>query len=174
MLQTCLELRRRLGNPIDIAATLSTLSVAQLAMGDATSAREGEQEALAIFRKSGDQVGEAIGLLHLGQVAQHLDNETEAVARLEESLAIAHQIKHREIEGECELVLGQVAFEGGDLDLARDRLKRSLAICQDAADKRGAANALWWLAKVDLEDRAFNSAGTRLGVDADVSGFEMR
>jgi tetratricopeptide (TPR) repeat protein len=59
MLQTCLELRRRLGNPIDIAATLSTLSVAQLAMGDATSAREGEQEALAIFRKSGDQVGEA-------------------------------------------------------------------------------------------------------------------
>jgi len=175
MLQTCLELRRRMGNAIDIAATLSTLSVAQLAMGDATLAREGEQEALAIFRQSGDPVGEAIVLLHLGQIAQYVGDETEAVARLEESLGIARQIKHRETEGECELLLGELAFEANDLDRARDRLKRSLAVCEDAADKRGEANALWWLAKVDLEDRALDSANKRL-VEAlqTFRGFEMR
>jgi len=50
-----------------------------------------------------------------------------------------------------------------------------LVICQDAADKRGEANALWWLAKVDLEDRAFDSASTRLGAALQTfRAFEMR
>ena len=34
MLENCLALRRRLGNPLDIAATLSTLSLARLHLGD--------------------------------------------------------------------------------------------------------------------------------------------
>ena len=68
MLETCLELRRRLGNPVDIAATLSTLSLARLQAGDAREAAAGEAEALEIFTRLGDRVGEAIGLLHLGQI----------------------------------------------------------------------------------------------------------
>ncbi len=40
MLETCLTLRRRLGNPVDIAATLSTLALARLSIGDWASARE--------------------------------------------------------------------------------------------------------------------------------------
>ena len=38
MLETCLALRRGLGNPVDIAATLSTLSLARLQAGDAHGA----------------------------------------------------------------------------------------------------------------------------------------
>src|ERR1035438_6106074 len=38
MLATCLRLRRALGNEVDIAATLSTLSMARLQSGDAAGA----------------------------------------------------------------------------------------------------------------------------------------
>ena len=68
MLENCLALRRRLGNPLDIAATLSTLSMARLPLGDADGARTAEEEALQIFRQIGNREGEAIGLLHLGQI----------------------------------------------------------------------------------------------------------
>ena len=50
MLETCLALRRGLGNPVDIAATLSTLSLVRLQAGDAEGAAVGEREALQIFR----------------------------------------------------------------------------------------------------------------------------
>ena len=42
MLETCLLLRRRLGSPEQIAATLSALSLARLQAGDAAAAEEGE------------------------------------------------------------------------------------------------------------------------------------
>ena len=41
----------RLGNPVDIAATLSTLSLARLQAGDTVGAGAGEREALEIFRR---------------------------------------------------------------------------------------------------------------------------
>ena len=53
MFEACLELRRGLGNQVDIAATLSTLSLARLRGGDTESAEQGEQEALKIFREIG-------------------------------------------------------------------------------------------------------------------------
>ena len=163
MLETCLELRRQLGSPVDIAATLSTLSLARLQAGDAQGAAMGEREALRIFRELGDRVGEAIGLLHLGQISAYLGDDAQASSHVEQSLAIAREIKHQEIEGECELVLGETAFETCDAVLARLRLERSLTVCRAAGDKRGEANALWWLGKVDLWGGDIASARSRLG-----------
>ena len=113
MLETCLELRRALGNEVDIAATLSTLSIARLQAGDAVEAAAGESEALEIFRRLDDRVGEAIGLLHLGQICLYQGDDATARSHLEQCLAIAREIRHQEVEGECELVLGEVAFEIG-------------------------------------------------------------
>ena len=89
MLERCLVLRRGLGDPIDIAATLSTLSLNRLLTGDTELARAGEEEALAIFREHGDQVGEAIVLLHLGQIGVWLGDDAQARPHLEASLALA-------------------------------------------------------------------------------------
>ncbi|MEO7853743.1 MAG: hypothetical protein ABIR94_16055, partial [Rubrivivax sp.] len=72
MLETCLVLRRRLGHPAEIAATLSTLSLARLQAGDAEGAGHCEREALKLFRSLDDKYGQAIGLLHLGQIAVYL------------------------------------------------------------------------------------------------------
>ena len=118
MLESCLELRRGIGNPVDIAATLSTLSVVRLHVGDAVRAREGEEEALAIFRQQGCRIGEAIVLLQLGEICLHTGNDEEARGYFEQSLAIARDVKYQEIESDCERMLGQLALECGDLPAA--------------------------------------------------------
>lgn len=162
MLEACLVLRRRLGNPSDIAATLSTLSVARLQAGDASGAVDTEQEALQIFRDLGDRNGEAIGLLHLGQIHAYMGEILRAREYLEECMLVARNLKHQEIEGECQLLLGEVAFDAGDGEQAVLWFKRSLTVCREAADKRGEANALRWLGKTDLQAGELACARARL------------
>lgn len=162
MLEVCLELRRGHGRVVDVAATLSTLSLARLQAADAIGAANAETEALGIFRELGDRVGEAIGLLHLGQIAVYLGEDAQARANLLQSLAIAREIKHQEVEGECELVLGESAFELDDRPQASQRFKRSLTVCREAGDKRGEANAVCWLGRLDLREGDLASARIRL------------
>lgn len=163
MLESCLQLRRAMGNAVEVAATLSTLSVARLQAGDAEAARVGEQEALEIFRGLGDRVGEALGLLHLGQVAHYLGEDAQANGHLRLALELAREIGHREVEGECQLVLGKCAFEARDYGGAAEHFEGSLEVCTQAADKRGQANAQWWLGKVDLELGKLATARRHLG-----------
>ena len=175
MLETCLELRRELQSEVDIAATLSTLSLARLQAGDAEEAAAGESEALQIFRGLGDRIGEAIGLLHLGQIRLHQGDDATARSQLEQCLAIARDIRHQEVEGECERVLGEVALETDDRGQASHRFKRSLTVCREAGDKRGEANALHWLARVDLQAGDLDAARPRLAESLRAfRAFEMR
>jgi predicted ATPase/class 3 adenylate cyclase len=175
MLETCLELRRSIGSEVDIAATLSTLSFARLKAADADAAAVGESEALQIFRRLHDRVGEAIGLLHLGQICLYQGDDAMARSQLEQCLAVAREIRHQEIEGECQLVLGEVAFESGNAAEAGHLFKRSLTVCRDSGDKRGEANALRWLARVDLQFGDLVSACARLSEALRAfRAFEMR
>ena len=175
MLEICLQLRRGLDNPVEIAATLSTISQARLQAGDAAGAEAGEREALRIFLELGDRIGEAIGLQHLGQVAIYLGDHAQASLHLQQCLSIARELENHEIEGECELLLGEVAFETGDEVQADLRLTRSLTVCSEAADKRGEANARWWLGKLDLRRGDIASARDRLGAALQAfRAFEMR
>jgi hypothetical protein len=94
---------------------------------------------------------------------------------LQDSLALSRDVGHRETEGECELTLGEIAFETDDQGAARRHLERSATICAEGADKRGEANAAWWLAKVDIECQQFVSAWQRLGEALRTfRAFEMR
>ena len=74
-----------------------------------------------------------------------------------------------------ELVLGQVALEIGDTAQACHRFKRSLTVCREAGDKRGEANALRWLARVELQSGDLASARARLSEALRAfRAFEMR
>ncbi|MFY9512013.1 MAG: tetratricopeptide repeat protein [Rubrivivax sp.] len=176
MLETCLALRRQLGNDVDIAATLSTLALARFGHGDTEGAIACEQEALQLFVRGGHPVGEAVALLHLGQFMLRLGDEDAARAQLQAGLALARQIEHQEVEAECELVLGQMAFTHRQVDSAARHFARSLAVCQASGDRHGETNAQWWQGKLALEAgqpdtarelllialRGFTSAGRRL------------
>jgi predicted ATPase/class 3 adenylate cyclase len=175
MLETCLELRRRLGNPLDIAATLSTLSMVRLQSADAVGAAQGETEALEIFRSLGERYCEAVGLCHLAEIALYTDDHAQATACAQASLQIGLEIEHREAEGESELLLGEIALETDNLVSARTHFARSLAVSNAAGDRRGVANATWWLAKVDLADRDVFAAHRRLADALQAfRKFEMR
>jgi tetratricopeptide (TPR) repeat protein len=175
MLETCLVLRRGLGNPVDIAATLSTLSQAQIHAGNAAAAECAEREALQIFLQIGDRMGEAIGQLHLGQIALHIGNDALAASHLEECLSLARELKNQEFEGECELGFGAIGFEAGNASAARLHFDRALTVCREAGDKRGEASALWWLGKADLQVGDLVSARSQLAnAMRTFRGFEMR
>jgi predicted ATPase/class 3 adenylate cyclase len=162
MLELCLHLRRGLADEFDIAATLSTLSMTRLPSGDVLGARECELEALAMFRKLGEQVGEVIGLLHLGQIDAYSGEDERARETLEQCLALSRTIKHQEVEGECELMLAELAFEQSDSGRARAMFQHSLTICREAGDKRGEARAMRWLGKADLLDGDLAGARQRI------------
>jgi predicted ATPase len=175
MLETCLSLRRGLGDPLEIAGTLSTLALYRLHNGDWAAAIQAEQEALQTFRSLDNRRGEAICLEHLGYIALYEGDDERARIALEQALAIGHEIANHELEGRSELLLGQIAFDAGDLDDAQTRFTASLAICRDAADRNGEANAQRWLGKVDLERNDAISARQRLGEAlAAFEAFEMR
>lgn len=162
MLETSLVLARRLGNPTEIAATLSTLAVVRLQGGDALAAMDSEREALQIFQHSGHRQGEVIGHLHLGQCAAYLADDEQAVAHLERGLLIAREIGQKEVESESTFELGALACEAGNVALARQWLTGSLRVCQASGNKRGEACALWCLGKVDLQTGDLAGARPRL------------
>ena len=141
---------RKIGNAVDIAATLSTLSLVRLHIGDPVRAREGEEEALGIFRELGDKTGEAIGLLHLGQIAMHVGDDAQASGYFEQGGVIATKLGDAEIRSECERMLGEIALDASSIEAARSRFARSLELCRKAEAKRDEATSLWWLGKVDV------------------------
>jgi tetratricopeptide (TPR) repeat protein len=150
-LETCLALRRRLGQPVEIAATLSTLSLARLQAGDAEGAADCETEALELFATADDPRGQAIGWLHLGQIRLWAGDAGAALDDLARSLDIARRIGNREVEAECELTTAQAHLRDGQIEPAQRAVQRSLKVCRDAADQRGEASATWWLGRLDLE-----------------------
>jgi len=161
MLTECLAIRRDLGNPREIAASLSTLATLYVQQDELSKARDCEEEALGIFRELGDQLGEGIGLLNLGGISMRQAENDTAGDYLEKCLAIARDIRHQELESECECNLGELAFASGDLRAAGERFARSLEICEEAFDKRNWAIALWWLGKVDAAGGDRDSARRR-------------
>ena len=150
MLQRCLQLRRDVAAPVDVAATLSTLAVTLLGSGDLGGARAAAAEAVSMFRTFGYRVGEAISLVQLGEVETHLGNLDGARGHLQAALAMARDIKHPETEGEAELALGDVEAETGQAAAAGQHYQRSLAVCSAAGDRRGAAHARWALGRLAL------------------------
>ncbi len=163
MLEPCLELRRKIGNPVDVAATLSMLGTVRLHEDDAERARACDEEALEIFRSIDDRIGEAIGLGHLGEIALHVADSAKARDYFEQCLAIARSIDHRELEGECELFLGELSLQAADLPAARQRFARSLEVAKDSANTRGEALALWWIGKADIAGGDGENARINLG-----------
>jgi predicted ATPase/class 3 adenylate cyclase len=162
MLLESLEIRRALGNPREIAATLSTLSTAYVNQNEGVKARECEEEALRIFRELGDRMGEAIGLINLGEIAGRQEDDAAAQEFFSQGLMIAQSIKHQELEAECERNLGEVALRAGDPQAAAARFSRSLKICRDTKDKRGAAIALWRAGKADAVSGDHDSARAKM------------
>ena len=59
------------------------------------------------------------------------------------TLEIARDIKNREIESECERTLGELAFEGGDLNAATERFAPLIRSVGGALVYQGGGVSVW-------------------------------
>jgi predicted ATPase/class 3 adenylate cyclase len=162
LLTECLALRRELGDPREIAATLSTLSIVPLQQGDAPTSRECESQALAMFGELGDRLDEGISRVHLGNICVELDDCAAAREHFEHGLAIARAAQYEELESECECKLGELALADADLPRAREHFGRAMKVSRVAEDKRGEATALAWLGRADAAADNIELARRRL------------
>jgi predicted ATPase/class 3 adenylate cyclase/predicted negative regulator of RcsB-dependent stress response len=162
MLGECVDIRRRLDHPREVAAGLAMLAGIHLTQGEAAKARELAEDALATFRQLGEPIGEGIGLHHLGEICIHQDDIASARACFTQGLAIARSARHQELESDCERGLGDIDLHAGDLDGARAHFLRSESVCREAHDKRGLAIAAWRLAKADAAEGNAEPARGRL------------
>ena len=118
--------------------------MARLQGGDAAGARrERARGAADLPCQIGDRVGEAIGLLHLGQIAALPRRRWQAASRL--GAGAGHRARDRAPGGRGRVRTG-ARRSGASKPATRRRsfvrFSRSLAICREAGDKRGTGHAL--------------------------------
>jgi hypothetical protein len=131
MLENCLALRRRLGNPLDIAATLSTLSMARLPLGDSDGARTAEEEALGSFVRSAIARARPSACC-ISARSSSTPAMTRGIKYLDDCLTLARAIKQQELEGDCERELGEIALDADD----RPAPSRTEAFADDLSRRR--------------------------------------
>jgi len=102
-----------------------------------------------------------VGELHT-QPRTLASDDAAALAHLQAALALARAIKHPETEGEVERVLADLALARGDIDAAAQGHARSLAVCAEAGDLRGEAQARGALARADLAAGRLDAAAGHL------------
>ncbi|MEH1912570.1 MAG: tetratricopeptide repeat protein [Nostoc sp.] len=136
------------GSRRDKATTIRLQGVIAEQREDWAEAERLYQEALAIYRKLGDEVCEAIALNNLGGVAQNQGDYDHAESYYKQALAIDEKLGNKE---------RQAAYCGnlGNLALNRDRpteahswYKRELALAQEVGQQNLVAGAQVGLARV--------------------------
>lgn len=154
---------RRLGNDVEIAATLSTLAVVQSQGGDFAAAQASEGEALAIFERLADEACQGISHLHLGQFAAAAGEAERAQAALQRALALAQRTGHRETEVDSLYELGLLAFEQADAAGAGHHWQAALAASEATGHRVGQALARWGLVRLALQQRGPGPAEAAVG-----------
>jgi len=150
MLERCLEIRKRDGKPAEIAATLSTLGMVRLNLGEADGARALATEAAALLHQQGDRTNESIVLFQLGQIHAYVGDDAQARELFDRCLKFFREIEYPELVCECELSLGRLALEAGDVDTARATFERAMEVATGAGDKRCEALSRSWLGRSAL------------------------
>ena len=126
--------------------------------GDYATARELNQESLALRRELGDTPGVATLLNNLGIIARFQRDLPGARQMNDESLALFREMGDRWAVGQLLNNQACVASDQGDYAEARRLLEESLLIRRQLGDKAGLALSLNTLADVVLDEGAFLDA----------------
>jgi tetratricopeptide (TPR) repeat protein len=100
-------------------------------LGDHQQALAHCQQALALHRELGNQMGEGETLDSLGHAHRHLGHLRQAIEYYHQSLDLRRKIRHRYEEAATLTHLGDTYHAAGDDDAARDVWKQAQAIFED-------------------------------------------
>lgn len=129
-LESCLAIRRRLGDPTEVAATLNNLGIVDSEVGDLESTRDLYLESIALKVAAGDRRGEAGSLANLASVRVELGEYLEAEEAAQASLALSRELDDPADSVVALQVQAHIAEDRGDLALAEQLSRQSLALAE--------------------------------------------
>jgi tetratricopeptide (TPR) repeat protein len=121
---------------------LRNLGKAHAAIGDAVTAIECHQRALAIERETGNRREEAKNFGHLGSAYATLGETRKAIELYQQYLLMARQLGERRDEGAALSNLGAAYAKLGETLKAVQFLEQALDIAVDLGDRQGEGTAL--------------------------------
>ena len=128
VLEQALEIRRKLGDPKDIAQTMTSLGEASLCVNEGEKSLASYQDAREEWKKSDKLKEEDESLLEIGVVYNWLGDRPRALATFQEALQLAKARNFHDLEasalyriGETYLLLGEKRTALDNLFAARDR-----------------------------------------------------
>ena len=130
-----LEVRRKVGAPGPIAASLNNLANAVIRQGDDAMARMYYVEALELMTPDTPRANRAIVLNNFGIVLARLGKLDEAEKVYEEALAIDRQAGNREEEAGCLNNIARLALVRGDFELGARTAEEALSINREVSNK---------------------------------------
>lgn len=135
------------GHDLELAYTLRWLGVVKWALGDHVSVRARFEESLDLFRKTGDPLGIAEGLIGVGLSWMGVDN---AVARdyLQQGLLMLEQQGDEFTALRPRYLTATLALADGDYGLARRLYEQTLASARERESVAGISSAYLGLARV--------------------------
>ncbi len=125
--------------------------------------RVGAYDALIqLYRRIGDQQGEANALRQLGRVDLRRSNYDSAATQSNQALTIYRRIGDQQGEANALRQLGRVDLRRSNYDSATTQSNQALTIYRRIGDQQGEADALQELGRVDLQRSNYDSAETQL------------
>jgi len=145
--------------------------------GDYELAGELHGQALALYRRLGDEGGVAFSLNCLGNQQSEKGDQERAVPLLEEALALSRRIGDRRTIAYALHNLAEVARHRGDYEQAKILGLESLALLREMADKWQLARITGWLGMVtvynsDDHDAAAGFLKESLALNREIGSWE--
>lgn len=151
------------GDPVELARTYYALGAILFRRGNHQAAQDLLQKALSIQRQV-DPTGlsSVRVLVALGTVAGNLDQEEQAVAYFQESLAVCQQMGDRANGAMAANMLGRLAAWDYDFNRAQNYYRQALVWYQAIGQRKGEADTQRYLADLALTLGQYETARERL------------
>lgn len=140
--------------------------------GDYELSRSRNEQALALFRETGDRMGEAFVLNSLAQIDIDFDRDDDALDRLITATTICTQVQNRRLGAQVANRLGEVHLRRGDGAAAEDAFATVLAFARQTGDRIAEIYGLSGLGCVAIERGELDDARSTL-LRADRSAAEV-
>ena len=145
-------------NPQQKCSLLLDMAHSQKMDGQLDAARVSLEQALEIYRETGDRAGEGTTLNNIGYIYSARGENAMALDYLQKSLKIYREIGNRQGEGTTLNNISLISFAHGEYVTALDFLQKSLEIRREIGDRAGMIMTLHNMAQIHLKNKQVKEA----------------
>jgi len=139
-----------LGHERQISGLIVALTVCTDLLGDRVAGLQQSLQDLALNRRAGNRVNEAVALSNVGMSYLSFGAFADARRYLDEALRMHRMLGNREIEGNTNSTLSELAWREGDAALALRHAQTAVEIGREGHNRLYEADALWSLGNAEL------------------------